>query len=259
MSGQSAYRTPVPSVGDSKSEYTVAVKVDTKIPSKKKSSTGKAVSAAAKKRRMLLTLECTDAHERAAQLAGAQCIAGVDEVGRGCLFGPVVAAAVVLPQDESVMAALRGAGLKDSKQLKEPERERLAAMVRACALGYALAEVDAATIDRINIYQATRLAMLRAVEQLQPQPDHLLVDAMQIESTCSQTKIIYGDALSLSIAAASVVAKVHRDAMMRALDAEYPAYGLARHKGYGTAAHRRAIAEHGPTPLHRMSFAGVKR
>jgi len=226
-------------------EYTVAEMEDMKI------------TAATRKRRMLLTLQCTDQYERAARAAGATRIAGVDEVGRGALFGPVVAAAVVLPVDAVETEALRAAGLRDSKQLKEAAREKLAEMVRACALGVAVAEVDAATIDRINIYQATRLAMRLAVQQLSPEPDHLLIDAMQIEWPCAQTKIIYGDSLSLSIAAASVVAKVHRDGMMRAMDAAYPVYGLAKHKGYGTVLHRRAIAEFGPCELHRKSFGGV--
>jgi ribonuclease HII len=215
-------------------------------------SAAKSDTAAARKRRMLMTLTCTDEYESAARAAGARCIAGVDEVGRGALFGPVVAAAVILPAE---MEELLAAGLKDSKQLKVEARERMAAMVRECALCISIAEVDAATIDRINIYQATRLAMRLAVEQLQMQPDHLLIDAMRIEHTCAQTKIVYGDALCLSIAAASVVAKVYRDGMMREMDAVYPVYGLAAHKGYGTAKHRKAIEEHGPCELHRKSFA----
>jgi len=125
------------------------------------------------------------------------------------------------------------------------------------ALAWNVAEVDAETIDRINIYQATRLAMLLAVQGLAVDPDHLLIDAMRIDHACAQTRLIYGDALSLSIAAASVLAKVHRDALMCALDAEHPMYGLASHKGYGTPEHRRALREHGPTPLHRRTFSPV--
>ncbi|MHB1023857.1 MAG: ribonuclease HII [Acidobacteriaceae bacterium] len=214
----------------------------------------KPFSAAAARQRLLTTLVCSDAHEQAARQRGAQLIAGVDEVGRGCLLGPVVAAAVILPED---LQPLSAAGLKDSKQIKEKERERLAELVRTLALAIHIAEVDAATIDRINIYQATRLAMRQAVEGLHCKPDHLLIDAMRLDVRYPQTSVIHGDALSLSIAAASVVAKVHRDAMMRVLDKEYPQYGLALHKGYGTARHKKALLEHGPCVLHRRSFAPV--
>jgi ribonuclease HII len=214
----------------------------------------KAVSAQTAKLRMLKTLVCSDGPEQALRYKGARRIAGVDEVGRGALFGPVVAAAVILPEDTS---ALMAAGLKDSKQMTREDRERLAEMVRGMAMAVAVADVDAETIDRVNIYQATRMAMLLAVRGLEVEPDHLLIDAMRIDHACAQTRLIYGDSLSISIAAASVVAKVHRDAMMREMDAVYPAYGLAAHKGYGTPFHRRALVEHGPTALHRMSFAPV--
>jgi len=214
----------------------------------------KAVSAQTTKQKMLKTLVCSDAPEQALRYRGARCIAGVDEVGRGALFGPVVAAAVILPEDVSMLAA---AGLKDSKQMQREDRERLAEQIRGMALAVAVAEVDAETIDRVNIYQATRMAMLLAVRGLTVEPDHLLIDAMVIDHPCAQTKLFYGDALSLSIAAASVIAKVYRDAMMCEMDAVYPAYGLASHKGYGTPMHRRALTEHGPTPLHRRSFAPV--
>jgi ribonuclease HII len=214
----------------------------------------KAVSAQTAKQKMLKSLICSDAPEQALRYRGARCIAGVDEVGRGALFGPVVAAAVILPEETGVLIE---AGLKDSKQMVREERERLAAMVRGMALAVAVAAVDAETIDRINIYQATRMAMLLAVNDLAMEPDHLLIDAMRIDHRCAQTRLIYGDSLSISIAAASVVAKVYRDAMMCEMDAIYPVYGLASHKGYGTPFHRRALAEHGPTPLHRMSFAPV--
>jgi ribonuclease HII len=126
------------------------------------------------------------------------------------------------------------------------------------ALAVCVAEVAAETIDRVNIYQATRMAMLEAVLGLMPEPDHLLIDAMRVDHPCRQTKLIYGDALSLSIAAASVIAKVHRDALMRELDAVHPGYGLASHKGYGTPEHRRALVEIGPCPLHRRSFTPVR-
>ena len=219
----------------------------------------KGISAAAKKLRMLKSLRCTDKHEKAARRAGARVVAGVDEVGRGALFGPVVAAAVVLPENIRRLAAK---GLKDSKQLEQADRERLAEEVYAVALAVSVAEVDAATIDAVNIYQASRQAMLRAVLELKHEatlvrPDHLLIDAMQLDIDCAQTKLFYGDALSLSIAAASVVAKVHRDRRMRELDAEYPQYGLASHKGYGTPQHLAALREHGPCALHRRSFAPV--
>jgi ribonuclease HII len=204
---------------------------------------------------MLKQLICSDAPEQALRHCGFQRIAGVDEVGRGALFGPVVAAAVILPER---LDELFDAGLKDSKQLTREERESLDGQIRGMALAVCVAEIDAATIDRVNIYQATRLAMLAAVQGLTVVPDHLLIDAMRLDHPCRQTKLIYGDALSLSIAAASVVAKVHRDGLMRELDAVHPGYGLASHKGYGTPEHRRALTEFGPCALHRRSFAPVR-
>ena len=218
-------------------------------------SAAKRPSASTLKQRMLRTLTCTDAHERALRLRGSQRIAGVDEVGRGALFGPVVAAAVILPER---MESLAEAGLTDSKQMTQQLREALDVQIRNIALAVCVAEIDAETIDRVNIYQATRLAMLAAVQGLAIAPDHLLIDAMLIDHPCRQTKLIYGDSLSLSIAAASVVAKVYRDHLMRQLHAAHPQYGLAAHKGYATAQHRRALAEHGPCPLHRRSFAPVR-
>ncbi len=200
---------------------------------------------------MLRTLVCGDRYERKARAQGATRIAGVDEVGRGALFGPVVAAAVILP------AKARLPGLRDSKQLKLADRERLAAEIESLALAISVAEIDAATIDRVNIYQATRLAMTAAVSRLAPPPDHLLIDAMRLDHPCPQTSITYGDSLSISIAAASVIAKIHRDRLICRLDARFPQYGLARHKGYGTPEHRAAILQHGPSPLHRKSFAPV--
>ena len=215
----------------------------------------KPVSPAAAKQRMLKQLVCSDAPEQALRLRGFARIAGVDEVGRGALFGPVVAAAVILPEG---MDTLAEAGLKDSKQLTHEARKDLDVLVRGMALAVSVAEVDAETIDRVNIYQATRMAMLAAVLGLAVEPDHLLIDAMLLNHPCSQTKLIYGDALSLSIAAASVVAKVHRDNLMRKLDEAHPEYGLASHKGYGTVEHRRALREFGPTALHRKTFAPVR-
>lgn len=209
------------------------------------------LSPSTRKMRMLRKLRCGLRYERAARAAGATIIAGVDEVGRGALFGPVVAAAVILP------AECRIRGLRDSKQLEKEDRERLAAIVHARAIAIAIEEVDAATIDRVNIYQASKLAMLRAVVQLNPAADHLLIDALRLDLPCPQTSIIYGDSLSLSIAAASVVAKVYRDRRMCEYHQQWPQYGLHSHKGYSTPEHKRALAEHGPTPLHRFSFRPV--
>jgi ribonuclease HII len=193
--------------------------------------------------------ECGFQLENAARRDGAESIAGLDEVGRGPLFGPVVAAAVILPDGFGLK------GLNDSKQLTEKQRERFDTEIRRAALAWAIAAVDAETIDRINIRQASLLAMRRAVAQLNVAPDYLLVDGRDtIDWPCRQQAVIKGDARSLSIAAASVLAKVHRDHLVVELDAIYPGYGLARHKGYGTAEHMEALRRLGPTPLHRRSF-----
>ncbi len=178
-------------------------------------------------------------------------MAGVDEVGRGSLFGPVVAAAVILNP------AYRVRGLRDSKLLLAERREVLAQRVRDHALAWAIAAVDAARIDQINIYQASRVAMREAVLQLTPAADHLLIDAVKIDCNLPQKAIIHGDALSASIAAASILAKVERDRMMCEWDVMFPVYGLASHKGYSTPRHLAALREHGPSPLHRQSFAPV--
>lgn len=217
--------------------------------------TAETVTAATAKQRMLKLLVCSDAPEQALRHRGFRSIAGVDEVGRGALFGPVVAAAVILPEH---INALARAGLKDSKQLTQEQREKLDLRIRKCALAISVAEVDAETIDRVNIYQATRIAMLAAVQGLPLAPDHLLIDAMRLDHACAQTRLIYGDALSLSIAAASVVAKVYRDRLMGELDEMHPGYGLASHKGYGTPQHRRSLRELGPCALHRRTFAPVR-
>ncbi|MBI5280311.1 MAG: ribonuclease HII [Candidatus Solibacter usitatus] len=177
--------------------------------------------------------------------------AGVDEVGRGCLFGPVYAAAVILDPGRPV------AGLADSKTLEPGRREALARLIRERAEAWAVAEASAAEIDRINIREASRLAMRRAVEALRPACDYLLVDAMTIDWPVPQQALIRGDARVRAIAAASILAKVARDACMSALDADYPGYGLARHKGYPTPEHKSALLRLGPTPLHRRSFAPV--
>ena len=178
-------------------------------------------------------------------------MAGVDEVGRGSLFGCVVAAAVILDP------AYRIRGLRDSKLLLAERREVLAARIREHSIAWAVASVDAARIDQINIYQASRVAMREAVMRLAIRPDHLLIDAVKIDCDVPQDAIIHGDALSASIAAASILAKVERDRMMCEWDAVFPAYGLASHKGYSTPKHLAALRELGPTPLHRQSFAPV--
>ncbi len=178
-------------------------------------------------------------------------IAGVDEVGRGSLFGPVVAAAVILDPDRPIR------GLNDSKQLDAERREILSLRIHERASAVSIAGVDSGHIDRWNIYQATRRAMLQAVRALEPPPDCLLVDAMKIELEIPQKPVIGGDARSFSIAAASIVAKVVRDRWMKHWDTVYPQYGLASNKGYSTPEHLRALEQFGPTPLHRQSFRPV--
>lgn len=195
---------------------------------------------------------CNSSRERELRARGFRAVAGVDEVGRGALFGPVVAAAVILSPDRLVR------GLNDSKQLEPDRREVLAERIRERALAWAVAAVDAATIDCVNIYQASRIAMRLAVSRLRPAPDYVLVDAVPLEIPFPQQALIKGDARCHAIAAASIVAKVYRDACMRAWDAVFPEYGLASHKGYGTPEHLRAIAAHGLTPLHRLSFEPVR-
>ena len=190
--------------------------------------------------------------EEAAHKLGALRIAGIDEVGRGPLFGPVVAAAVILPEGCCLE------GLTDSKKLPERKRNQLDLEIRACAVAWAIAAVDVETIDRINIRRASLEAMRRAVEQLADIPDYLLIDGRDtIQWNCPQQAVIHGDAISFSIAAASVLAKVHRDRLLIELDAEYPGYGLASHKGYCTEEHMLALARLGPTPLHRRSYLPV--
>jgi ribonuclease HII len=201
--------------------------------------------------RLLKKLRCTLEFEKRTWAAGAERIAGVDEVGRGSLFGPVVAAAVILD------LAHRIRGLRDSKLLQAERREELALLIRRHSIAWAVAAVDSARIDQINIYQASRLAMLHAVEQLDPAADHLLVDAIRLDCELPQQAIIHGDALSVSIAAASILAKVERDRMISAWDPVFPMYGLASNKGYGTPRHLAALREYGPSPLHRQSFAPV--
>ncbi len=195
---------------------------------------------------------CEATLERELCARGFHAVAGVDEVGRGALFGPVVAAAVILSPERPVR------GLNDSKLLDPERREVLAGRIRERAAAWAVAAVDAATIDCINIYQASRVAMRMAVSRLSPAPDFLLIDAVAIDLPLPQRPLIKGDARCHAIAAASIVAKVYRDACMRVWDQVFPEYGLASHKGYSTPEHLRALRELGPTPLHRLSFEPVR-
>jgi ribonuclease HII len=195
---------------------------------------------------------CSWKLEKAARKQGAMRIAGLDEVGRGPLFGPVVAAAVILAPGCHLH------GLTDSKKLSEKKRGEFDREIRLNAVTWAIASVDVETIDRVNIRQASLLAMRLAVEQLALSPDFLLVDGCDtIDWPCPQQPVIRGDATSLSIAAASVLAKVHRDRLLVELDGQFPGYGLASHKGYGSPEHLAAIARLGPTPLHRKTFRPV--
>lgn len=191
--------------------------------------------------------------EDQARSEGYRFIAGVDEVGRGCLAGPVVAAACILDPAIPVPE-----GLNDSKKLTEKQRAEISAELRVNATAFAVGVVEAGEIDRINILEATKLAMMKAINELKPAADHLLIDALQLkQSSLPQKAIIKGDAISYSIAAASVIAKTYRDDLMCEYDKEYPQYGFAGHKGYGAAVHLEALRLHGPCPLHRLSFRGV--
>jgi ribonuclease HII len=193
------------------------------------------------------------AFEKQARLSGYKMVAGVDEAGRGPLAGPVVSAAVVLSENFDVP------GINDSKKLSEKKREALFPVIQTQAVAFGIGIADHEEIDRINILQASLLSMKRAVENLQMTPDYLLIDGkFTIDTTIDQRSVIKGDALSLSIAAASILAKVTRDRIMADLDVNYPQYGLKRHKGYPTKAHKEAILAHGPCPVHRKSFKGVK-
>ncbi|MGD0297304.1 MAG: ribonuclease HII [Bryobacteraceae bacterium] len=197
-------------------------------------------------------MRCQAKYEREAQAQGFERIAGVDEVGRGALFGPVFAAAVILSPDRPIR------GLRDSKQLPPERREVLAVRIRERAVAFAVAAADAFEIDHINIYQASRLAMRRAVERLRPAPDYLLIDAITVDLPIAQRALIHGDALSQCIAAASILAKVERDACMCKWDEVFPQYGLKSNKGYSTDRHWKGLEDHGPTSLHRFSFWPVR-
>jgi ribonuclease HII len=192
-------------------------------------------------------------YEKQAHAAGYKFVAGVDEVGRGCLAGPVVAAACILDFSKPLPK-----GLNDSKQLTRPQREEIAKKLKKRCLAYAVAQVEADEIDEINILQASIKAMHKAVEALTPAADFLLIDAVKIrQSTLPQMSIIRGDGLSASIAAASVLAKTFRDELMRKYHDEFPHYNFVSNVGYGTAAHWKGLREHGPCSLHRRSFKGV--
>jgi ribonuclease HII len=194
----------------------------------------------------------TSRHERALGRAGFGAVAGVDEAGRGALFGPVFAAAVVLNPERPVR------GLDDSKLLEPERREVLAGRIRERARAWAVGAADAFEIDRWNILEASRLAMRRAVERLTGLCDHLLIDAISIQFDLPQTPLIHGDSLSFSIAAASILAKVARDRALASWDEVFPQYGLRHNKGYGTAEHLAALDRFGPTALHRFSFEPVR-
>ena len=197
-------------------------------------------------------LEGMLAYEKECYARGIELIAGVDEVGRGPLAGPVVAAAVILPK------ACKIPGLNDSKKIPKSKHKEIYEVVLQNAIAIGIGVKDNQVIDQVNIYEATKLAMMEAIGQLEPQPQHLLIDAMRLDLPISQTSIIKGDANSLSIAAASIVAKVTRDQMMEEFDKEYPGYDFAQNAGYGTAKHLAGLDKLGVTPIHRRSFEPVK-
>jgi ribonuclease HII len=196
--------------------------------------------------------KCGSTFESGLRSRGFVAIAGVDEVGRGCIFGAVVAAAVVLDPAHPIR------GLNDSKQIEPERREELSLTIRNRAVAWSVASVDPDVIDRINIYQASRLAMKLAVQQIATRIDFVLIDAVPLDVDLPQLPLVQGDERCHSIAAASIVAKVHRDATMREWDRIYPQYGLARHKGYQTPEHLQALSDYGPSPLHRFSFEPLK-
>ena len=202
--------------------------------------------------RKKVAIACGGKYERAAYAGGYRRIAGADEVGRGALFGPVFAAAVVLSSENPIR------GLRDSKELDAGRREVLAGRIRARAAAWAIGAACVYEVDRINILQASRLAIKRAVVKLEPACDYLLVDAVDIDLPLPQEALIHGDAMCQSIAAASILAKTARDECMRQWDRIFPDYGLARNKGYGTDEHYEALRRLGPTHMHRFSFEPVR-
>lgn len=191
-------------------------------------------------------------YEKQLRQMGYQIIAGIDEVGRGPLAGPVVTAAVILPENcDSLM------GVNDSKQLSPIRRKKFVEQIKEIALCYEITVTPVDVIDTVNIYEATRMSMLQSVNGLNIQPDYLLLDAMKIDSILPQQSLIKGDAKSLSIAAASILAKEHRDQLMREYSKQYPEFGFDKHMGYGTKQHLQALAKYGVTPIHRRSFSPV--
>ncbi|MFP7494100.1 ribonuclease HII [Terribacillus saccharophilus] len=211
------------------------------------------------RRKQMKEQELRDQYERMCSFEnayheqGKQYIAGIDEAGRGPLAGPVVAAAVILPNDAYI------AGLNDSKQLSELKREALYEQIINACIAYGIGIVDSQRIDEVNIYQAAKQAMLEAVAELSCEPDQVLVDAMPLpELSCPHESLIKGDQRSVSIAAASIIAKVTRDRLMKQADVQYPGYGFKDNMGYGTKQHLEALHKQGITPLHRLSFAPVK-
>lgn len=196
--------------------------------------------------------QCSDQFEKELLTQGYRYIAGVDEVGRGCLAGPVVAAAVILDLTNFP------SGLDDSKRLSPKKRLQLATELTSLVQGFAVKQVEADEIDQINIHQASLKAMIEAIQQLSPQPDYLLIDGFSLKTQpLPQKAIIKGDTLSVSIAAASIIAKVTRDRIMQDYEIQYPGYGFSRNVGYGTAEHLASLKRLGPTPIHRRSFRGV--
>ena len=219
---------------------------------RRKESAGKRRKAAAEDATRERSTRCVSTFEREARERGFTNIAGVDEVGRGCLFGPVFAAAVILDPLKPIR------GLHDSKILDATEREKLAAQIKTRCISWAVAGADVYEIDQINILQASRLAMKRAVEALSVPADYLIVDAVTIDLPIQQLALIDGDARCRAIAAASILAKVHRDACLAEWGKVFPQYNLASNKGYSTPDHKKALRQHGPTLLHRFSFFPVR-
>jgi ribonuclease HII len=195
---------------------------------------------------------CSSRYERKARQSGWLRIAGLDEAGRGALFGPVVAAAAILDPQRVIR------GLDDSKKLSPERRAQLAPLIRERAVAWAVAQVEPGRIDAWNILQASRQAMVLAIAQLTVAPDYLLLDAVTLDLPLPQKSLVHGDARSVSIAAASILAKVARDALLDEWDSSYPQYNLRNNKGYGTPDHMEALRLHGPTPFHRYSFAPVR-
>ncbi len=197
-------------------------------------------------------------HEGGLWAAGIRRVAGIDEAGRGALAGPVAAGAVILPTDHALMETLRG--VDDSKQMTAKSRRFWSAAIREAALGWAVGYASNEEIDEMGILPATRLAAMRALAKLRPAPEHLLLDALSLRGAgLPETSLVKGDARALSIACASVLAKVARDDLLCELDREYPVYGFAAHKGYGTGRHRAALTVWGPSPAHRRSFAPLRQ